>query len=125
MKVYLIKKGTMGGAEFLQTAFLDKNTCELVCKEKDGKKTLIHIYRDEEFDNQIILSKAVVGNELVWESKSLSEKDMGQWEPTFDSELWKEKQQLHLFGQHVQQVSGDPRDVKSPPSMVGVYEVHL
>lgn len=37
MKVYLIEKSTMGGSEFLQMAFLDKSTCELVCKEKDAE----------------------------------------------------------------------------------------
>jgi hypothetical protein len=96
---------------------------QIVCKEEGAKKTLIHIYRDEEFGNQIILSKALLGDELVWESKSLSERDMGQWEPTFDSELWKETQQLHLYGQYVQQVSGDPADVSSAPTMVSVFEI--
>lgn len=98
---------------------------QIVCKEKDGKEILIHIYRDEEFGNQIILSKALIEDELVWENISLSEKDMGQWEPTFDSELWKEKQQLHLYGQYVQQVSGDTGNVNSAPSMVSVFEVQL
>jgi hypothetical protein len=98
---------------------------QIVCKEKDGNKTLIHIYRDEEFGNQIILSRALIDDALVWENKSLSEKDIGQWEPTFDSELWKDKQELHLYGQYVQQVSGDPGNVSSAPSMVSVFEVQL
>jgi hypothetical protein len=98
---------------------------QIVCEEKDGKLTLIHIYRDEEFDNQIIVSKALVGDTLLWENKSLSEKDMGQWEPTFDSELWKEKQELHMYGQYVQQVSGDSGNVSSAPSRVSVFEVQL
>jgi hypothetical protein len=46
-------------------------------------------------------------------------------EPTFDSELWKEKQKLHLFAQKVQQVSGDPNNVSSGPSMVSVFGVQL
>jgi hypothetical protein len=50
---------------------------------------------------------------------------MGQWEPTFDSELWKEKQELHLFAQKVQQVSGDPNNVSGGSSMVSVFEVQL
>jgi hypothetical protein len=98
---------------------------QIVCKEEGVRKTLIHIYRDEEFGNQIILSKSLVGDELVWENKSLSESDMGQWEPTFDSELWKETQRLHLYGQYVQQVSGDPAGVSSTPTMVSVLEVQI
>ncbi len=98
---------------------------QIVCEESNGKKKLIHIYRDEEFKNQIIFSKASLENELVWENTSLSEKDMGRWEPTFDSELWKEKQELHLYGQYVQQVSGDPNNVSSAPTMVSVFEVQL
>ncbi|MEN8228719.1 MAG: hypothetical protein ABFS38_11255 [Bacteroidota bacterium] len=66
-----------------------------------------------------------LGNEMAWENNSISEKDMGQWEPTFDSELWKEKQELHLYGQYVQQVSGDPNNVSSVPTMVSVFEVQL
>ena len=50
---------------------------------------------------------------------------MGQWEPTFDSKLWKEKQELHLYGQYVQQVSGDPGNVSSAPGIVSVFEVQL
>ena len=50
---------------------------------------------------------------------------MGQWEPTFDIELWKEKQTLHLYGQYVQQVSGDPGNVSSAPGIVSVFEVQL
>jgi hypothetical protein len=97
----------------------------ITCEEKNGKKTLIHIYRDEELGNQVIFSKALVEDQLVWESKSLSGKDMGQWEPTFDSELWKEKQELHLYGQYVQQISGDPGNASSEPSRVSVFEVQL
>ena len=50
---------------------------------------------------------------------------MGQWEPTFDSKLWKEKQELHLYGQYVQQVSGDPGNVSIAPGIVSVFEVQL
>ena len=98
---------------------------QIVCKENSGKLTLYHIYREEKFGNQIIVSKALLGDKLVWENNSISEKDMGQWEPTFDSELWKEKQELHLYGQYVQQVSGDPNNVSSAPTMVSVLEVNL
>jgi hypothetical protein len=59
---------------------------------------------------------------LVWENRSLFKKDMGQWEPTFDSELWKEKQEFHLYLQYIQQVSGYPGNVNIIPSMVSVFE---
>ncbi len=35
MKVYLIKASTLSGSNFLETAYLDKATCELTCKEKN------------------------------------------------------------------------------------------
>ena len=37
----------------------------------------------------------------------------------------KEKQKLHLYGQYVQQISGDPGNVSSAPSMVSVFEIQL
>lgn len=98
---------------------------QIACQKMDGKDILFHIYRDEEYGNQIILSKALVDTSVVWNSVSLSDKDMGQWEPTFDSELWKERSELHLYGQQVQQISGDRANPEAKPSQVSVFEVQL
>ena len=47
---------------------------------------------------------------------------LGSWEPSFDTELWREKGLLHVFIQKVEQVDGEGKaDVE--PQMVNVLEV--
>lgn len=98
---------------------------QLVCLDQKGQTKLFHIYRDEEFSNQIILSSTLVGDSLEWISFPINDTDVGSWEPSFDTELWKERQQLHLFVQKVNQLSGDNREVSSDPTAVQVWELNL
>jgi hypothetical protein len=39
--------------------------------------------------------------------KDLSNESLGQWEPSFDTELWKQKKKLHLFTQYTAQGDGE------------------
>jgi hypothetical protein len=57
-----------------------------------------------------------------WKLADLNEAGVGEWEPTYDTELWKNKKQLHLFVQKVAQA--DKEGVtKNPPQMVQVLQV--
>jgi hypothetical protein len=57
-----------------------------------------------------------------WTLSDLNQTGMGEWEPTYDTELWKNKKQLHLFVQKVEQA--DKEGVtKNPPQMVQVLQV--
>ncbi|MBD0288522.1 MAG: neuraminidase, partial [Flavisolibacter sp.] len=53
--------------------------------------------------------------------KDLTPTTVGSWEPTYDTELWKEKGMLHLFVQNVEQVDAEGK-ADIPPQMVEVLE---
>ena len=47
--------------------------------------------------------------------------DLGSWEPTYDTELWKEKRLMNLFVQKVVQVDSEGK-ADIPPQPVQVLE---
>jgi hypothetical protein len=65
------------------------------------------IFRDIERGNKI--SVALTGNLTAnkWTVNDLSAFTVGAWEPTYDTELWKDKKILNLFIQKVVQVDGE------------------
>jgi hypothetical protein len=86
-----------------------------------NKSMLYLLFRDEERDNKITLGYTNLENKK-WEIKDLSRFTVGQWEPNFDKELWKDKKQLHVFSQNVSQADGEGL-AKVDPQMVEVLEV--
>ena len=47
--------------------------------------------------------------------------DLGSWEPTYDTDLWKEKRLMNLFVQKVVQVDSEGK-ADIPPQSVQVLE---
>jgi hypothetical protein len=97
---------------------------QILLKEKSREKTLYIIYRDEEAGNNVILSSANVVDKMVWKSKIISPYPVERWEPSFDTELWRNKQKLQLYFQKVGQGQGET-SVGKEPHMVGVLDVSL
>ena len=59
-----------------------------------------------------------------WEIVDLSDSMMGSWEPNYDSELWRNKKQLHLFVQYTDQVDAEGKsDIPSKPVKVVVIKI--
>jgi len=56
-----------------------------------------------------------------WKITDLTTSGVGAWEPSFDTELWKQKKQLHIFVQQVEQVDAEGI-AKSNGQMVFVLE---
>ena len=75
------------------------------------------IFRDEERGNKvsIALSRDITKNN--WQIKDLTDEALGSWEPTYDTELWKEKKILNLFVQRVEQVDAEGK-ANIPAQMV-------
>jgi hypothetical protein len=96
---------------------------QILLKEQSGKKTLYLIYRDEEAGNHVILSSAIVDDKMEWKSKIISPYPVDRWEPSFDTELWRTNQELHLYFQKVGQGQGET-SVGMKPQLVGVLEVN-
>jgi len=90
-----------------------------------GKSTAAAlIFRDEERQNKV--SVAVTTNLLKnkWQLYDLTNTSVGQWEPTYDTELWKIAGKLHLFVQKVEQVDGEGK-ADIPPQMASVLECNV
>lgn len=60
-------------------------------------------------------------NKNNWQLMDLSEADVDSWEPSYDTELWKEKNILDLYVQRVTQVDAEGK-ANIPPQPVQVLE---
>ncbi len=89
-----------------------------------GISKLHVIYRDEEYNDKACLKTIELGKASNWETTILTDTGLDRWEPTFDTELWKNKGVLNLFIQKVGQGSGE-KAVEMPPSMIRVLEINL
>lgn len=79
------------------------------------------IFRDEERGNKV--SAAInknIGKEK-WHLIDLTSTTVGSWEPTYDTELWKEKKLLHLFVEKLEQADAEGK-ANIPAQMVQVLE---
>lgn len=71
------------------------------------EKSITIIVRDEERNNT---ASVYSSNDLLngnWQVKDLTKESLGQWEPSFDTELWKHRRILHLFTQYTSQGDGE------------------
>ncbi|MDB4926074.1 BNR repeat-containing protein [Mucilaginibacter sp.] len=79
------------------------------------------IYRDEEQQNKVT---AAICDDIKlgkWTIKNISKESAGMWEPTYDTELWKQQKMVNLFLQNVEQGDGEKtKDI--PPSAISVLE---
>jgi len=87
-----------------------------------GGSKLHVLYRDEEYSNKACMKTLDLGNRGDWETTILTETGLDRWEPTFDTELWKDTGVLNLFIQKVGQGSGE-KAVEMPPTMISVLEL--
>ena len=87
-----------------------------------GKKTqTILIYRDEERGNKPTAAVNKNFPKGTWEFKDLASVDLGSWEPSLDTELWKKDEVVHLFLQKVIQEDGEGIS-ENKPQTVSVLE---
>ncbi|MGD8782517.1 MAG: BNR repeat-containing protein [Ignavibacteria bacterium] len=88
----------------------------------DDENTFYLIYRDIERNN--LASVAVCKNldDGIWTVADYTQHTLGQWEPTFDTELWRSQNKLHILIQNVGQ--GDAETLQYvPPQIVAVLEL--
>lgn len=76
------------------------------------------IFRDLERGNKISAAICKL-NQQTWRLVDLSDGNYESWEPTYDTELWKEKGVAHLFVQKVVQVDSEGQaDIPAQPIKV-------
>ena len=88
------------------------------------KRGAVLIFRDEERGNKVsaAINKNVKTNH--WQIKDLANNAVGSWEPTYDTELWKQKKILHLFVQYTDQKDEEGK-TNTAPQPVQVLEVNI
>jgi hypothetical protein len=79
------------------------------------------IFRDEARGNRVSAVDIAKFDTGHWTIRDLTEKSVGAWEPSYDTELWRSQGVLNLFVEDVSQVDGEGQAVR-PPSMVRVLE---
>ena len=83
-----------------------------------------YIFRDEERGSRVSVAhtKDVATGE--WEITDLTDFPVDAWEPSHDTELWKQERKLHLFVQRTRQGDGE-HTAEIEPQMVYVLETDL
>jgi hypothetical protein len=72
------------------------------------------LFRDEERGNKASIALNDHLGSGNWKIKDLTETSTGNWEPTYDTELWKSKGILSLFLQNVTQIDGEGKADQAP-----------
>jgi hypothetical protein len=82
------------------------------------------VFRDAERNNKVSLVSISGKKKNKWHIVDLMDQNVGSWEPTYDTELWKEKGWLHLFVQKTEQADAEGK-ANIPPQLVEVLECNL
>lgn len=95
---------------------------QLLVQHSWGKTALYLIFNDEERGHKASIAYTPSLGKKPWKIMDLTPESVGQWEPSYDIELWKQKRQFHLFVQKVEQIDGEGL-ASGKSSMVKVLEV--
>ncbi|TDG36184.1 neuraminidase [Pedobacter changchengzhani] len=79
----------------------------LIVTEKNNKKQVYVFFRDEERGNKVSVAYSKDVDSGKWKFENLTCTSVGLWEPTYDTELWKDKKILNLFVENVEQGDGE------------------
>jgi hypothetical protein len=94
---------------------------QILVKGKGENASVAMVFRDEERGSKVSVATINKIKNHTWQIIDLSESSVGSWEPSFDTVLWKQKKQLHLFVQNVEQLDAEGK-ASIPPQMVQVLE---
>ncbi len=83
---------------------------------------ILYLFRDEERGSRVSMAHTADVANGIWRVSDLTEFPVGAWEPSHDTELWKQKRRLHLFVQKTMQGDGEQM-VEVAPQPVYVLEV--
>jgi hypothetical protein len=81
------------------------------------------VYRDEEAGNRIVLASASSEGVMNWTTRVVEGLEVGQWEPSYDTELWRNRGDFSLFVQKVAQGEGGEKAEELAPQPVKVFQL--
>lgn len=84
--------------------------------DDESKKTKAYfIFRDTERGSKVSLyTTDDIASEKPWSVRDLTAFSVGDWEPSHDTEIWKNRGKLHIFVQYADQVSGEGLSGQEP-----------
>jgi hypothetical protein len=87
---------------------------QIIVGKANGKLTAIMLYRDEE--NGSVASAATCKDLATnsWATKNITTTALDNWEPSYDTELWKQSKKLHIFIQKAGQGDGEKLENLAP-----------
>jgi hypothetical protein len=87
-----------------------------------GRKGEVYVvFRDEERGGGITVARSTDASRARWSLTELLASSVGQWEPTYDSEVWRASGRLALQVQRVGQGDGESLEDVAP-QMVSILE---
>lgn len=89
----------------------------------DGDRAYL-IFRDAERGSKVSMAYTDDLRQGRWDVKDLTDFSVEAWEPSLDTELWKQQKRLHIFVQTTYQGDGE-RTVDHAPTPVYVLQVEL
>jgi len=97
---------------------------QLVCWQNGRTVAAALLFRDEERGDKVSAAFSADIQSSKWALRDFTNTSLGSWEPTYDTELWKERRLLHLFVQRVEQADSEGK-TNTPPQMVQVLELNV
>lgn len=94
----------------------------IVIKQQEKRKEAYFIFRDEERGSKVSVAYTNDLDSGNWQLTDLTGFSVGSWEPGHDTELWKNKNLLHIYVQHSGQGDGE-KTMEVEPQMVYVLEI--
>lgn len=79
------------------------------------------LFRDAERGSKVSIAINQDIGSNNWQIEDLTSDSVGDWEPSYDTELWKDKNMLNLYLQNVTQVDGEGK-AESKPTAVKVLQ---
>lgn len=90
---------------------------QIVIDVKGGVTRAYLLYRDVERDSRVSVAICDDLSKRAWRYMDLTMEPVGQWEPSYDTELWKRSHILHVFLQKVGQGDGEKTESISPQTV--------
>ena len=87
-------------------------------------KEVFFIFRDEERGSKVSMFHTKNLRKGRWETLDLTDFAVNAWEPSIDTELWKQDGKLHIFVQDAMQGDGE-QTVKALPTPIYVLEADI
>ena len=80
---------------------------QIISWQNEGALAAALIFRDAERGSKISIAVCESLQQGYWKVRDLTNYSIGAWEPTLDTELWKDRHMLNIFVQKATQVDGE------------------